>query len=441
MDLSKLPENPRTVEERAAALEKVRKVSRELESADRTTFAGQLLALREEQVRALSFSLAAAILIHVSSHGATVYNDSESWVWLKYFFDACDQEAIRWSDEQVEGISRIASDSCAKRGLGPSLQLSGALLVALRKRTSGHWGELTTIHTDLLQVCLVAKLYSLAAQVTDARGTKVCPRRGTASLPSTLALDLQRFFYYSGIAYCAQQRFKDASHAFCECLTLPAGSLGAVHLEAYKKYVLTSLISHGKVLPLPRYTPNAVRTAVSTADKSEPDPIRAYHQLAKAFAKRDQGVELQKVTKEKAAVSDYEASGNAGLVKYVIQAYWKSTVQELTGTYVTMGLADISKAIQQPVDGAELEVLRMILDRDIRARIDQSTGTVRFLSESEDVEEQSKAVRKIEAQIAQVMQVTEEVQALDKRLGTSKDYISKRVLRGGGSGVSPSEDL
>lgn len=43
-----------------------------------------------------------------------------------------------------------------------------------------------------------------------------------------------------------------------QAITTPAMAVSHIMLEAYKKYILVSLILHGKVQPLPKYTSQIV---------------------------------------------------------------------------------------------------------------------------------------------------------------------------------------
>jgi len=60
-------------------------------------------------------------------------------------------------------------------------------------------------------------------------------------------------------------------------MTLPATTLSAIAVEAYKKYSLVSLIAYGKVDTLPRYTPPIVSRLVRRH-------AQPYHNLVTAFA-------------------------------------------------------------------------------------------------------------------------------------------------------------
>lgn len=52
-----------------------------------------------------------------------------------------------------------------------------------------------------------------------------------------------------------------------QAITTPAMAVSHIMLEAYKKYILVSLILHGKVQPLPKYTSQIVGRFVKVRKK------------------------------------------------------------------------------------------------------------------------------------------------------------------------------
>jgi COP9 signalosome complex subunit 3 len=76
--------------------------------------------------------------------------------------------------------------------------------------------------------------------------------------------DLLRFFYYAGMVHIGLKDFSKALDSFLlvsgtcivagtrfdecrQCITAPSAVLSAIVVEAYKKYILISLIKHGQV--------------------------------------------------------------------------------------------------------------------------------------------------------------------------------------------------
>lgn len=59
-------------------------------------------------------------------------------------------------------------------------------------------------------------------------------------------------------------------------LTTQSMAVSHIMLEAYKKYVLVSLILHGKVLPLPKYTSQVVSRFIKPLSQPYTDLASSY---------------------------------------------------------------------------------------------------------------------------------------------------------------------
>lgn len=55
------------------------------------------------------------------------------------------------------------------------------------------------------------------------------------------------YYYYGGMIYTALKRYEQALYCLEVVITTPAYAVSHVMLEAYKKYILVSLILYGKV--------------------------------------------------------------------------------------------------------------------------------------------------------------------------------------------------
>jgi len=54
------------------------------------------------------------------------------------------------------------------------------------------------------------------------------------------------YYYYGGMIYAALKNYDRALYFFEVAITTPALAVSHIMLEAYKKYILVSLILHGK---------------------------------------------------------------------------------------------------------------------------------------------------------------------------------------------------
>lgn len=55
------------------------------------------------------------------------------------------------------------------------------------------------------------------------------------------------YYYYGGMIYTAIKNYERALYFFEVCISTPAMAMSYIMLEAYKKFILVSLILHGKV--------------------------------------------------------------------------------------------------------------------------------------------------------------------------------------------------
>jgi COP9 signalosome complex subunit 3 len=116
-----------------------------------------------------------------------------------------------------------------------------ALRTALKKlRPSSE--ILTPIHVDFLQVCLLAKCYSIALPILQDEIFEP-----TSEVASATSKDVLLYFYYGGLVLTGAKEFKKALGFFKIVVTHPATTLSAIMVEAYKKFLLISLIVNGKV--------------------------------------------------------------------------------------------------------------------------------------------------------------------------------------------------
>lgn len=56
------------------------------------------------------------------------------------------------------------------------------------------------------------------------------------------------YYYYGGMIYTATKNYDRAQYFFRVCITTPALAVSHIMLEAFKKYILISLILEGKVV-------------------------------------------------------------------------------------------------------------------------------------------------------------------------------------------------
>ena len=225
--------------------------------------------------------------------------------------------------------------------------------------------HLTSVHADLLQLSLASKNFAPALDLLSHEILDI-------SKPANAAFDskyLLSFFYYAGCVYAAMKQFESALFFLEQALTTPASVISQIMIESYKKFVLISLISKGKLPMLPKYTSRIVLNQIK--------PIcSVYHELASSFICYDQDKFNSLCQKYQDL---FQQDRNMGLVKQLQQAFYKKNIQKLTKTFITLSLADMAAKVKLPsAKEAENIMLNMIKDGEIFATINQKDGTTIF---------------------------------------------------------------
>lgn len=268
--------------------------------------------------------------------------------------------------------------------------------------------HLTSMHADALQLALLAKLVKPTLGLLEQRVlhvTKECmqPR------------DFLLYFYYGGMCFAAVKEMSKALDMFQLAFTMPCTALNEIMAELYRKYVLLSLIVHGEVQTLPKYTANLVQRLIKNC-------CAEYHEIATACGTHE-------VTEVQAAVEKHKAvlqrDSNYGLAKQVLAAVYSRNIQRLTQTFVTLSLEDIAQQVKlRDATQAKKHVLEMIERNMIVATIDEQMGMVSFDTEPDKTSSQQMLAR-LSAQIQTSMELNDKLRGVDEQMSASQAYLSK----------------
>jgi len=165
-----------------------------------------------------------------------------------------DAEQLRFVRRQVCDICRVFTEHCRVGGISPSMMGVRVLVTAVEKvRDSPE--HLTWIHADALQLALVAKLVKPVLGLLQQRVLHV-------SKDCMQPRDFLLYFYYGGMCFAAVKEMSKALDMFQLAFTMPCQALNEIMVETYKKFVLVSLIVHGEVQTLPKYTASLVQRLI-----------------------------------------------------------------------------------------------------------------------------------------------------------------------------------
>lgn len=318
------------------------------------------------------------------------------------FINSCLAEHIRLAHDKFVFLCRRYRDQVM--ALEAPIRAVAPMLTAIRKiqPSSEH---LTTLHPDFLLLCILAKCYKTGFYVLEDDVFEVDQPK-----------DLFLYCYYGGMICIGLKKYEKALELLHNVVTSPMTTLNAIAVEAYKKYILVSLIHSGQFSThFPKYTS-------SVAQRSLKNFTQPYLELANSYSngKIADLMTFVEVNKDK-----FEGDNNMGLVKQVLSSMYKRNIQTLTQTYLTLSLEDIANTVQlfNPKE-AEMHVLQMIEDGQIYATINQKDGMVRFLEDPEQYKT-CEMIERIDCSVQRIMALSKKLTAVDEHLSCDPLYLAK----------------
>nr|CAG8583753.1 8159_t:CDS:2 [Entrophospora candida] len=162
-----------------------------------------------------------------------------------------------------------------------------------------------------MKECLLSKCYKQALQILDTDITEI-ELVGTGITYQDHLL----YHYYGAMVYIGLKKYERAYYFLKLVISAPANIASQIQLEAYKKFVLISLLLRGRIGPLPKYTASIVFRSI----KNQCQPYQDY-------------------------ASAFESLSVKRLPKQTLDAIYKRNIQQLTQTYLTLSLADIADTV------------------------------------------------------------------------------------------------
>ncbi|RYC61375.1 hypothetical protein CHU98_g4830 [Xylaria longipes] len=248
----------------------------------------------------------------------------------------------------------------------------------------------------------------------------------TALLKSSMVLE---YDLLCGMMYCARREWEKARAAFERVVTFPTkdGGCSKIMVEAFKKWILVSLLSEGRQSATPAHANTWTIKCLGILG-------RPYISLATAFATDD--VQQLKLEADR-NTQVWRDDGNIGLVQEVIAAYQKWRVLSLQDLYTKISIAEIRQQTKSAETGEALNndedvealIQNMIIAGMLKGAIEKNDDGTKFLiflsptthlSEKEFSEETQRTVHKLN-------ELNTIFHATNQRLGTSKEYIKWTV--------------
>ncbi|XP_022222284.1 COP9 signalosome complex subunit 3 isoform X2 [Drosophila obscura] len=286
--------------------------------------------------------------------------------------------------------------------------------------------QLTPIHADLCLLSLKAKNFNLVLAYLDADITDIstaaaeCKTQQQQQSQHTDANNDAKYFllfyYYGGMIYTAVKNYDRALYFFEVCITTPAMAMSHIMLEAYKKFLMVSLIVEGNIVFIPKNTQVIGRFMKPMASH--------YHDLVNVYANSSSEELRILILKYSEA---FTRDSNMGLAKQVATSLYKRNIKRLTKTFLTLSLSDVASRVQlSGAAEAERYILNMIKSGEIYASINQKDGMVLFKDDPEKYNSPDMFVN-VQTNITQVLDLVKQINKMEEEIILNPMYVKKAL--------------
>ncbi|KAF8066863.1 hypothetical protein FPV67DRAFT_1417482 [Lyophyllum atratum] len=264
---------------------------------------------------------------------------------------------------------------------------------------------LTALHPLFALACVTTYSYTALLPVLASPITNI----DLSIAPDLGYNDNLTYHYLGGIALTMLERWGAAEEFFEICVSSPGVVPAALQLEALKKLKLVQLIATGKTAPLPKYThPLLPRLLKNTP----------YNAFINSYP-HDVDI-LTEILQREAPL--FATEKTTGLLQQALARTPRWTLKKLTATYVTLGLADIARAVRSESEEEVRElILSMIESGDIAAQI-SADGTVTFSDPAPTF-----TTAQVDAVLADVQAQAAALSELEREVSRSKEFLGKAV--------------
>jgi COP9 signalosome complex subunit 3 len=222
------------------------------------------------------------------------------------------------------------------------------------------------------------------------------------------------------MVYLACKHYEKAIEFFKTTFYAPGIVPSAIQLEAYKKWILASLIYHGTAPSLPTHVPIQLQKRFEKGASKYTGMIHLFENFS---FKLMEGMFHTNM-------DEYTLDGNLGLVKQLLEGMVRCKIQNLTKIYLSLSLQDIEKGLG-PIalsfignKTIRFVVEDMILKKQIYATItDVQGGMVEFKDDPTkyDILDTAEALN---STILKMNDISKVIEILDKDVGTSANYLA-----------------
>ena len=283
----------------------------------------------------------------------------------------------------------------------------------------------TSIHECALFACLNKMEYQLALPILQ--DLTEFNENDSKSSKSYL-----KYQYYRGLILLKLRNFTGAVSAFTSALHMPGHATSSIQIEAYKKFVLVSLLLKGKLLAIPQDFNNFLMMA---GKRTGGNSGSLYQKLACGVEELDFKSVQDTCTTNR---STFEEDGNTGLVNVVKKSMVSFKILELARIFVSISIAQV----EQMIGKVALEFIApMRLDQKITNMIEKGkvNGVVKdgIIFFNQNTQEPNYNMAALEREQEDLVS---RLELYNKQLGLENKYLATKLPKTKSSRADDSVD-
>ncbi|KAK2738735.1 hypothetical protein FQN55_000452 [Onygenales sp. PD_40] len=312
----------------------------------------------------------------------------EIWSKSVEFLKVFDPVQVRYAGQEWFSLVEMVAKSAevASRPLQAVQPLKQAIL-----RLDLSCSTFTSLHTTFVRLCLRSRSYLCALEILNKdichfptsadkqflkrSQTLPCQRHDSSISFITTSSGLPgkinyrsylEYFLYGAMIYMGLKKWENAIHFLEVVISAPtaATSVSMIMVEAYKKWILLSLLENGTTLSMPKtVTPQLTKTYKSLA--------KPYDVLAEIFQTGSLARLQAEIT---AGETVWRNDNNMGLVSQVLIAFRRSSILKLEKTFAALSIPDLASYLAPGDETTDIFVAGLITEGRLRGCLMQPSN-------------------------------------------------------------------
>jgi COP9 signalosome complex subunit 3 len=316
---------------------------------------------------------------------------------------------IRFDPKRFALVCRKYVEAC--RELKQPMRAIKPMKIAINKIAPAD--HLTPQHALLCLACISAKCYKAALPILNQFVFLIDPK-----LTGIGSEDTRLYYYYGGICYTALKEWEKATEFFEIVLSAPAMMPSAIMVEAYKKFILVSLIHKGE----PGSVPKCANMSLVRVFKQF---CTAYDELTTAFSTHS----VEDVAKSiENNLEPFTKDSNLGLVGQVKSALIEQNIRRMTLVYLTATFSGLKENTGlKDAQAIESKILKMAETTNFSTKINTQKGYVTF-GDSELAYDNDSTVNYLRKHIHDTVSIHKQFSHIDREIEKSDKFVQKTIM-------------